>query len=527
MDWINNHIITISITIALITSLLCIAAPSSFIALRISLVGSAACFFSALHIWYHYQASLGSIQFNESYEWIGLFGISYQVGVDGLNLLFIVLSTFLTPIVILSLWDKQIKNKKILLSLVMFLEASILGALAALDLFFFYFCWEVMIIPVYLIIGFWGGKKRFQTSKKLILCNACGSIFMFVGIIALYIKHTGEFGFYSASLIDLLKINSLDLSTQKWLFAAFTFAFAVRIPVWPLHTWLVSAYSQAPFFGSIILSGVVLKIACYGFLRFVIPLFPEAFTFFAPSTLILAIIGFIFVALAAWKQEDIKKLVAYASISHLSLAFVGCVLINGCDMSPEALMGAVYRIISHGISFSALFIILSNLYGKKLSSKTNSCEKSQRLNRYLKVAVMLITLDCMGIPGTGGFISQFLILKEIYTSSGVTGTFISLGVLASAAHMFKIYKKLLNSKNQAHTNLVELSIREKLLSMSLICIALAMGIYPELIFSKVRPTIEHFANNYQTYLLRTENELTRVPKHIKMDIYTSLIKGEK
>ena len=528
MNWINSHIASITILIPLITSVFCLASPSLAIARNVCLIGSGACFFSALHIWYHYDASLLEIQFNETYVLLNQFGINYQVGVDGLNLLFIVLCTFLTPFIIFNLPEKQNPKGKIILALIMLSETATLSTLMALDLFFFHFCWEAAMIPIYFIIGLSGGKKRIEASAKLFILNATSSTLMLLGIIALYLEHAGKFGFYSASLADLLKIETHDFTSHNCLFLGFTIGFAAKGSVWPFHTPLVSAYSKAPIIGSIILSGVFLKVACYGFLRFAIPLFPDSVNSFALTISSLGIIGMILTALASFKQQDVKKLLGYASISHFSLGVLGCVAFDAGNLASEALLGTVYRSLSHAISFTILFSILAAIYDRCATLKFISFSKLTTKTKIQWLVILLIAMDCIGIPGTGGFVGLFLVLSPLFKQNTIIGWIALIGILLGAAYTIKIGIAILSElPSRKVEKLSEFSIKEKLLIMPLIALSLAMGVYPEFFLSKIRPTLEHLAKNYKHYQLEPENILSYRPLNNLKNAYRVETYGEK
>jgi NADH-quinone oxidoreductase subunit M len=288
MSFIDQHIASITIFLPLLTCFAILLSPSLAIARFVSMAGAVATFFASAHIWYYFNPTSPGLQFVESFNWIPDFGIKYIVGVDGLSLLLIVLSTFLTPLILLSVWHHDEAKQKPFLALMMALECGMLGALMAFDMVFFYVFWEVMLIPMYFIIGIWGGKERIYATTKFVIYTVFGSLLMLVAAIALYLLHFQKTGFYSTALLDLYQVRPGE-TAQMWLFSAFALAFAIKVPLWPFHTWLPDAHTQAPTAGSVILAGVLLKMGTYGLLRFGLPLFPLAAVSFGPLLMGLGI----------------------------------------------------------------------------------------------------------------------------------------------------------------------------------------------------------------------------------------------
>ncbi len=363
------------------------------------------------YLWIIFDGSSSALQFTESAKWLPSFGVSYFVGIDGLSLLLVVLTAFLTPLICICQWDMPETDQKRFFALLLTLESTMMGALLALDLVLFYIFWEAMLIPMYFIVGIWGGKRRIYAATKFFIYTAAGSLLMLAAALVIYNAHFSEFGFYSTKISDLYKV-SLASSLQNWLFAAFAIAFAIKVPVWPFHTWLPDAHVEAPTVGSVILAGVMLKMGTYGFLRYTLPMFPTAVVEWAPLILGLGIIGIIYGALVAWVQEDAKKMVAYSSVSHLGFVVLGSFAIygGGTSLSEEALTGAVYQMINHGISTGALFFLVGFLYEQRHTRMLADFGGLAKNLPWFAIFLIIATLSSVGLPGTGGFIGEFLIL---------------------------------------------------------------------------------------------------------------------
>src|SRR3989454_1189983 len=322
---------------------------------KIALVVSVLVFAETLLLWSRFDPASADFQFIERHAWIPDFGISYFVGVDGISLLLLVLTGFLTPIALLGSWESVHKKTKAFAIFVLLLEAAMIGVFVSLDLFLFYVFWDAMLIPMYFLIGIWGYDRRIYAAIKFMLYTMAGSVLMLVAIIGLAYLHSVATGAYS---FDLLKLYDLQIApqTQYWFFLAFALAFAIKVPLFPFHTWLPDAHVEAPTAGSVILAGVLLKMGTYGLVRFAFPLFPDAARFFAPALAVLAVVGIIYGALVAMVQPDLKKLVAYSSVSHL-----GFVVLGIAAMNTQGVQGAVYQMLNHGVSTGGLFLILGIL----------------------------------------------------------------------------------------------------------------------------------------------------------------------
>lgn len=504
MNLINDHILTILTFFPLLTALAVLASPSLALARWVSMGGAVIAFFASLHVWWYFDPQTPGLQFTERYDWIPDYGISYFMGVDGLNLLLIMLTTFLTPLILLSVWHIEEAKQKGFLALFMSLECGMLGSLMAFDMVFFYVFWEAMLIPMYFIIGMWGGSNRIYATTKFILYTFVGSLFMLAAAIVLYILQYEKTGVYSTSLLDLYQVAPL-YGTQMWLFAAFAIAFAIKVPMFPFHTWLPDAHTEAPTAGSVILAGVLLKLGTYGLIRFAIPLFPDAVQTCAPLLVALGVIGIIYGALNAWMQKDAKKMVAYSSVSHLGFVVIGSLALvaGGQQLSAEAMTGAVYQMINHGISTGALFFLVGVIYERRHTRLLADFGGLAKVMPWFGVMLIIATLSSVGLPGTGGFVGEFLILLGTFQSSPFAGIAASLGVLLGAVYMLTLCRKVLFGPldNDENKDLKDLNAREWGYLLPLAILAIVMGIFPNLFLDRVRPSIEHLSHNYKHYRL--------------------------
>jgi NADH-quinone oxidoreductase subunit M len=505
-SWVYNHITSLLVFFPLGTALLSLLAKKEKTSIAFNLVGSLVTFAINMIIWFNFKTHCAQLQFYESYQWIEYLGIKYIVGIDGINILLITLTSFLTPLVLLSIIGGNNTQKKYLCFLICALECGMLGALVAFDLVFFYVFWEVMLIPMYFIIGVWGGKNRIYATTKFIIYTAFGSLFMIVAAIMLYLMHYQQFGFYSTNLLDLYQIKIVNETYQGLLFAAFALAFAIKVPLWPFHTWLPHAHTEAPTSGSVILAGIMLKMGTYGLLRFAIPLFPEATIKYAPIILILGVIGIIFGAFMAWMQNDAKKMIAYSSVSHLGYVVIGSFAIFSNSLNQEALLGASYQMINHGISTGALFFLVGMIYERRHTRMLDEYGGLAKSMPWFAVMLIIATMGSIGLPGTGGFVGEFLILLGVFQTNQIISIIACLGVLLGAIYMLTLCKKILfgplaNDKNK---NLKDLSTIELSYILPLIVLIIVMGICPNIFLNKIKPSVSHLAANFQKYNLEKE-----------------------
>src|SRR6266542_4235140 len=369
-------------------------------------------------------------QFVEQRQWMPTLGISYHLGVDGISLLLVLLTTFLMPLSLLASWHSIERRWKEFAITMLLLETGMLGVFLALDLFLFYVFWEAMLIPMYLIIGIWGGPNRVYAAVKFILYTLAGSLLMLVAILALYFLHGAATGTYTFDLPVVARYVLPAGLTQNLLFLAFALAFAIKVPMFPFHTWLPDAHTEAPTPGSVILAGVLLKMGTYGFLRFCLPLFPQATMAFAPWMFWLAVIGIIYGAWVSTVQADMKKLVAYSSVSHLGFVVLGLFTLN-----PQGMVGAIIQMVNHGLSTGALFLIVGMLYERRHTRLIADFGGLWKVVPALSALFLIVTLSSIGLPGLNGFVGEFLILVGAFQISRPLAAIATSGIIFAAVYM--------------------------------------------------------------------------------------------
>jgi NADH-quinone oxidoreductase subunit M len=444
-------------------------------------------FVVSLPIMFGFQSN-AEFQFVENVPWIaaGPFVMKYYIGIDGISLWLVMLTTFIMPIAVLSTYTAVEEKVKEYMILLLLLETGMLGAFISLDMFLFYIFWEVMLIPMYFMIGIWGGKNRIYAAVKFFIYTMVGSLLMLVALIYLYFKGL-EAGFTDFGLLQFFNLQ-LPLSAQVWLFLAFALAFAIKVPMFPLHTWLPDAHTEAPTAGSVILAAILLKMGTYGYVRFAIPLFPEAAHTYAPLIATLAVIGIIYAALVAMVQEDVKKLVAYSSVAHLGFVMLGVFAFN-----VEGITGGLLQMINHGISTGALFLIVGFIYERRHTRLITDFGGLSKQMPVFATIFMIVTFSSIGLPGTNGFVGEFLVLIGAFESELRWWTIIaSSGVILSAVYMLWMFQRVMfgeldNPKNQ---KLKDLNAREIGIMVPLIIMIFVMGIYPKPFIDKMDPAIK-------------------------------------
>jgi len=469
---------------------------------RVALAVAIIDFIISMPLFILFKTDTSEFQFVQNVPWIKEFGISYHVGIDGISLFLFLLTSFLSLICILASWNVKDRIKEYMIAMLI-LQTGMLGVFISLDLFLFYMFWELMLIPMYLLIGVWGGPRRIYATIKFFIYTMAGSVLMLIAIIFLYFMHynaTGEYTF------DLLKIYNLDipLGAQFWLFLAFFFAFAIKVPMFPFHTWLPDAHVEAPTAGSVILAGVLLKMGTYGFVRFSLPLFPYASHQFVPLITWLAVAGIIYGALVAMVQEDLKKLVAYSSVSHLGFVILGIFVFN-----VQGMEGGILQMINHGLSTGALFLIVGMLYERRHTRMIADYGGVTKKMPILAVFFMVATLSSIGLPGLNGFVGEFLVLLGTFKSNILIAVIATSGVILSACYMLWMFQRVMFNKitNPENNKLKDINKRELALLLPITILVFWIGIYPKPILSRMDASVNHLLTQVDEKYKMTLNKL--------------------
>lgn len=426
------------------------------------------------------------MQFEINLPWITSMGIHYHMGIDGISLLLIVLTTVLTILAILSSWRSITHGVKGFYISILLLTTGMLGVFCSLDLFMFYVFWEVMLVPMYFIIGVWGGVRRIYAAIKFVLFTMFGSLLMLVAILYILFEYQRYSGEYSFDLMKLVEMP-IDYRAQLWLFGAFALAFAIKVPLFPFHTWLPDAHVEAPTAGSVILAGVLLKMGTYGFLRFCLPMFPEATMAYMPYICVLALIAIVYGALVAMVQKDVKSLVAFSSVSHMGFVMLGIFALN-----LQGLQGAVLQMLNHGISTGALFLLVGMIYERR---HTRLIEEFGGLAKVMPVFAtffMIATLSSIGLPLTNGFVGEFLILIGAFKANMYYGIIATTGVIFAACYMLWMYQRVVfgDVTKPENEELKDVSWREKLILIPLVILVFFIGIYPKPFLERIEPAVK-------------------------------------
>jgi NADH-quinone oxidoreductase subunit M len=445
-------------------------------------------FIISLVLYRDFDITTHKFQFTNNIPWIKEYGISYHVGIDGISLFLILLTTFLTVISVIACW-KEVKEKvKGFMICILFLETGMVGVFISLDLFLFYIFWEVVLIPMYLLIGVWGAPaRRIYAAVKFFLYTMFGSLLMLVAILVICFYNHSVTGIYTFDIEHLYQL-SIPYGTQIWLFLAFALAFAIKVPMFPFHTWLPDAHTEAPTVGSVLLAAVLLKMGTYGFLRFNLPLFPEATLQFVPLISILAIIGIIYGAMVCIVQKDLKRLIAFSSVSHLGFVMLGIFALN-----IQGLEGGILQMLNHGFSTGALFLIVGMLYERR---HTRMIEDFGGLSKVMPIYAtffLIVTLSSIGLPGLNGFIGEFLILLGTFKSNTAYAVIAALGVILAAVYMLWMFQRVMFGEvtKEENKKLKDLSLREVIVLLPLIFFIIQIGVYPKPFLSRMDASVKH------------------------------------
>ncbi|WPE19692.1 NADH-quinone oxidoreductase subunit M [Shinella zoogloeoides] len=457
--------------------------------LNVALLTTVFTFVLSLFIWVGFDYSNPGFQMVEKHEWLGT-GISYHLGIDGISMLFVILSTFLMPFCVLASWNTIEKRLKEYMIAFLLLEVFMVGVFVSLDIVLFYVFFEAGLIPMFIIIGVWGGKDRVYASYKFFLYTLLGSVLMLLAIMAMY---------WQAGTTDITELLAYNFPAhmQTWLWLAFFASFAVKMPMWPVHTWLPDAHVQAPTAGSVILAGVLLKLGGYGFIRFSLAMFPLASDYFAPFVFALSVIAIIYTSLVAMMQDDIKKLIAYSSVAHMGYVTMGIFAANA-----QGLQGAIFQMLSHGIVSGALFLCVGVVYDRLHTREISAYGGLVNNMPKYAVAFMVFTMANVGLPGTSGFVGEIMTLLGAFRANTWVAFFATTGVILSASYALWLYRRVIFGalEKESLKSLLDLSGREKLLLYPLVILTIFFGVYPAPVFNVTAASVDALLNQYSAAL---------------------------
>jgi NADH-quinone oxidoreductase subunit M len=492
LSFFGEQILTWLIFSPLVLGVAVLAIPHEAASRWVALVGSLAVFGLSLVLYCGFDPTVAGYQFAVQKEWLPLIGVKYNLGVDGISLYLILLTTFLTPIIVASAWHAVEKDVRKYLFFMLFLEATVIGAFVTLDLFLFYVFWEAMLIPMFFLIGIWGSKDRIYAAQKFLLYTFAGSVPMLVAIIYLILQTKLQFGAYSAALSDVMRLTLPGdgiLSAQGLIFLAFTLAFSIKVPLFPLHTWLPDAHVQAPTGGSVILAGVLLKLGGYGLVRFAMPLSVSVLPIVSPWMMGIAAIAIVYGAFVAIAQDDIKKLVAYSSVSHMGYVILGLFAINEIGV-----MGSMYQMLNHGVSTGMLFLLVGILYERKHTREIKAYSGLAKTLPLFSIVMLIATFSSIALPGTNGFIGEFLILQGGFLANPWWTALAATGVIFGAVYMLWLCQRILFGvpDEKKSEGLTDLNLREFAYLAPLIALVFIMGLYPKMFFDRMTPSVQEF-----------------------------------
>ena len=488
-DFVSRHLLTVLVFLPTAGAAVLLLFPKRAEAATkwAAIVVATVEFLLSVPLWLRFDPRVPGFQFGERADWVPSLGISYTVGIDGISLVLILLTTVLTPLSLLFSLTHVSKSVRSFSIAFLTLETGIIGTLCALDLALFYVFWEVMLVPMYFIIGIWGGARRIYAAMKFFLFTMAGSLLMFLAILYVASRHRALTGEWSFLLADLTRID-FPGGVQAILFFAFALAFAIKVPVFPLHTWLPDAHTEAPTAGSIMLAGVLLKLGVYGYLRFALPLFPDAAMKYGPWVGVLGVIGVVYGAFVAYPQKDMKRLVAYSSVSHLGLVVVGI-----GAFTATALSGSVLQMVNHGLSTGALFLLVGVLYERRHTREIDAYGGIAGVVPMTTAFFLIATLSSIGLPGLNGFVGEFLILLGTWTSAHRAWSVIgATGVILSAIYMLTLVQRvfwnpLVHDENK---KLEEIRPSELIPAYALVVLMVWIGVRPNDVLDRIRPSVD-------------------------------------
>ena len=450
-------------------------------------VSAVAGFVVSLPLWFWYDTQNPGWQFVERVPWIPSIGAEYFLGVDGFSALLVLLATLVGAIAVLSSWTAITERVKEYYIFLLVLQTGMIGAFIALDFLLFFLFWEVMLVPMYFLIGIWGSDRRLYSAIKFFLFTLVGSVVMLLGILALYFHHYDVTGVYTFDVTQFHQM-SLPLNVQWWVFLAFFFGFAVKVPMFPFHTWLPDAHTDAPTAGSVILAAVLLKMGTYGFIRFSLPILPEATRMFVPLMIWLSIIGIVYGALVAMAQHDWKRLIAYSSVSHMAMVMLGMFA-----LTPVGITGSILQQINHGISTGALFLIVGIVYERRHTREISEYGGLSKVMPVFAAVFLIMTLSSIGLPTLNGFIGEILILQGVFVVNRMWAAVAASGIVLGAAYMLWLYQRTMfgNVENPKNEGLADLNPREVATFVPLIILAVWIGLYPSPFLRRLDSSVDH------------------------------------
>jgi NADH-quinone oxidoreductase subunit M len=443
-------------------------------------------FIISVPLWFWYDSQNSEFQFVERLEWIPSIGAEYFLGIDGFSALLILLTTMMGSIAVLSSWNAITERVKEFYIFLLVLQTGMLGAFMALDFLLFFLFWEVMLVPMYFLIGIWGSSNRLYSAIKFFLYTLVGSVVMLLGILALYFHNYSVTGTYTFDITQFQTLN-LPFDLQWWIFLAFFLGFAIKVPMFPFHTWLPDAHTDAPTAGSVILAAVLLKMGTYGFIRFSLPILPDATHAFVPMMVLLSIIGIVYGALVAFAQKDWKRLVAYSSVSHMAMVMLGMFALN-----PVGITGSILQQLNHGISTGALFLLVGVVYERRHTREISEYGGLSKVMPVYAAVFLLMTMSSIGLPTLNGFIGEILILQGVFVVDKIWAAFAASGVVLGAVYMLSLYQRTMfgNVENPKNEKLMDMSLREFATFAPLIVLAVWIGLYPKPFLDRLETSVQ-------------------------------------